>query len=425
MKENTVDTIHISVILPVYGVEAYIGDCIASLKAQRLEGLEFIFIDDCSPDRSMAQVEVFAAADPRVRMIRMPENAGPGAARNRGIAEARGEYLSFIDPDDWVDPRFYSLLWAGALAHPNCDIIKGNTIRLEARTGMYTGQWDRVNKKIREQLAQGIPLYVTSFPDHCAALYRAALFEDSSLRYGASQVAEDTTFLLCICLKTQRIAFVDDALYYYRCARPSSITQTFTKKRLTGILQSLEDKIDVLLTHELNEYAYLYLWIRFISTMDRFFFVTQNAPELQACEDRYKARLRSLAAKLPDENMLVRETVEIRILLDHDALIPLSGKQFQCERIRRWTRFIVDHPEAAGQYAEDYAVMLLQSIRMYWADPECELRKEGLFATVTPQWRSLPSGFRRKVLRTFPRMISRKMLDLLRKPFGRKQTHEK
>lgn len=415
------DTVRISVILPVFGVEAYIGDCIASLKAQSQEGLEFIFVDDCSPDRSMAQVEAFAAEDPRVRMIRMPENAGPGAARNRGIEAARGQYLSFIDPDDWVDPWFYSLLWAGAVAHPDCDIIKGKTVGI----GAHPGQRDRVNERIRDQLTRGTPLFLSAFFDHYSAIYRATLFTDPSLRYSCSWVGEDTTFLLRVCLKTQRITIIDDALYYYRYARPGSITQSCTEQRLTGILQSLEDKIDVLLTHELNEYAYLYLWIRFISTMDRFFFVTQNAPELQACEDRYKARLRSLAAKLPDENMLVRETVEIRILLDHDALIPLSGKQFQCERIRRWTRFIVDHPEAAGQYAEDYAVMLLQSIRMYWADPECELRKEGLFATVTPQWRSLPSGFRRKVLRTFPRMISRRMLDLLRKPFGRKQTHEK
>ena len=419
------EDVHISVIIPVYGVEAYIGDCIASLKAQNQEGLEFIFVDDCSPDRSMAQVEAFAAADPRVRMIRMPENAGAGPARNRGIEAARGKYLSFIDPDDWVDPRFYSLLWDGVLAHPDCDIIKGSSIFIEAYANRYVSRKNQHNERIRRQLAQGTPLYLVSFPHHSSALYRAALFEDPAVRYGASRIGQDFTFLLRVCLKTQRIAFVDDALHYYRCGRPCSTTQSWTKRRLDGNLQSLEEKIDTLAAHGLDKNAYAYIRIWFIRYMNIYFAVLENMPEARAVEDSYRNRLRMLAAKLSDEQMLVGETPEIRLHLQFGVLIPLPGKQFQCERIRRWTRFIVDHPEAAGQYAEDYAAMLLQNLRMYMTVRDCELRKEGFWASATLSWKSLPSGFRLKVSLMSLRMIARKGLRRLCRAFGKERSHEK
>ena len=104
------DEIKISVILPVYNVEPWIGDCIESLKKQRQDGLEFIFVDDCSTDNSIGVVEDWAAKDNRVRIIHNKENIGQGPSRNRGIEIARGEYLSFIDPDDWVCDVFYEKL---------------------------------------------------------------------------------------------------------------------------------------------------------------------------------------------------------------------------------------------------------------------------------------------------------------------------
>ena len=104
----------ISVILPVYNVEPYIGACIESLKRQSFRDLEFIFVDDCSTDNSVAVIEDFARTDPRVRIIRNTENLGSGPTRNRGIEAAKGEYLSFIDPDDWIAPDFYERLYAKA-----------------------------------------------------------------------------------------------------------------------------------------------------------------------------------------------------------------------------------------------------------------------------------------------------------------------
>lgn len=107
--------IKVSVILPVYNVEKFIGRCIESLKVQTLNDLEFIFVDDCGKDSSMKHVEEFAASDSRVRIIRNDKNMGAGASRNAGIEAAQGRYLSFIDPDDYISSDFFVRLYSKAI----------------------------------------------------------------------------------------------------------------------------------------------------------------------------------------------------------------------------------------------------------------------------------------------------------------------
>ena len=103
-------SVDVTVVIPVWNVGPYIGRCIESLKAQTHSSLEFIFVDDCGTDDSMAQVEAFATQDARVVILRNASNAGTGVSRNRGIEHAQGNYLSFVDPDDSLAPDFYELL---------------------------------------------------------------------------------------------------------------------------------------------------------------------------------------------------------------------------------------------------------------------------------------------------------------------------
>ena len=93
----------ISVIIPVYNTKQYLSDCLNSILAQTYTELEILFVDDGSTDGSSDLLDSFAAMDKRIRVIHQ-ENGGVCAARNRGIDEARGEYLSFIDSDDTLEP---------------------------------------------------------------------------------------------------------------------------------------------------------------------------------------------------------------------------------------------------------------------------------------------------------------------------------
>lgn len=99
----------ISVIVPIYGVEAFLSACLDSLLAQRYAHYELILVNDGSPDNSWRVMQEYAAKDSRVRIFQK-ENGGVSSARNFGLAQARGDYITFVDPDDTVDPLLLLLL---------------------------------------------------------------------------------------------------------------------------------------------------------------------------------------------------------------------------------------------------------------------------------------------------------------------------
>ena len=94
-----------SLIVPVYRVEEYLPKCVDSVRAQECQDFELLLVDDGSPDRCPALCDAYAAEDPQHIRVIHQENAGPGAARNRGIDEARGDYLVFLDSDDYLSPE--------------------------------------------------------------------------------------------------------------------------------------------------------------------------------------------------------------------------------------------------------------------------------------------------------------------------------
>ncbi|HEX5790621.1 MAG TPA: glycosyltransferase family 2 protein, partial [Luteolibacter sp.] len=106
--------IKVSVIIPFYGVEKYIEQCLESVTRQTLREIEIICIDDASPDDSATIVRRFAATDQRIRLIRNPVNRGVSVARNLGLSAARGDYLYVIDSDDFLHPEAIGKLHAKA-----------------------------------------------------------------------------------------------------------------------------------------------------------------------------------------------------------------------------------------------------------------------------------------------------------------------
>ena len=102
--------------MPVYKVEEYLRRCLDSLVRQTLEGKEIILVDDGSPDSSGRIADEWAARHPEIRVIHQ-ENAGCAAARSRGLTEARGSYVGFVDSDDWVDPEMFEKLHDAAVAN--------------------------------------------------------------------------------------------------------------------------------------------------------------------------------------------------------------------------------------------------------------------------------------------------------------------
>ena len=352
----------ISVILPVYNVAPYISACIDSLKQQRFQDLEFIFVDDCSMDDSMAFVEKFAETDPRVRILRNGENLGPGPSRNRGIEAAAGDYLSFVDPDDAIAPDFYELLYGKAVSG-NFDIVKGSRVKVDSLSGKI--QQEKINERIRYGLKHGDPLFYLFTYQHQTAIYKKALFADKTIIYGSSRNVQDTTFLLSVCKKTQNIVFEDPAVYYYS-ARSGSATSAYTEQRCRNELDGLREKIDILLKERLDRYAVRYLDVMLIGYVSN---ICRGISEGAILNDR-EAGLTGLLlrqlSRMPEWASGEKDQIELLILARYQRLIPMKNvkpEQFHYDRLQRWTDFLAEHPGLeCGRILEGYDLALFRSL---------------------------------------------------------------
>ena len=344
MNQSFPERPRISVILPVWNPGPEIDRCIASLRGQTFQDIEMIFVDDRGTDDAMERIQAAAAEDPRIRILENPENMGPGPSRNRGIEAAKGAYLSFIDPDDYIAPDFYERLYAKVISG-DYDIAKGIRIKVDLKSGDSSIQ--ELNENIQKGLNRGIPLFTLFSWQHQTAIYKKELFDDKKVRYGTSRNGQDVTFLLIVCKKARNIIFDDDAVYYY-VQRPGSQTAAFTAQRCQYELDSLSERIDFLLSENMDRYDYQYLIINLTAHISNICRVISEG----SLSDGQKAELvnflRQQIMRIPDLNQIKTGSVELKILMDHQKLIPVYNfepNEFHYDRVRCWVDFLSEHPE--------------------------------------------------------------------------------
>ena len=321
IDKETKYTSKVSVIIPCYNVERYIGRCIESLQAQTLKELEFIFVDDCSTDESMTTVEAWAAEDERVRILRNEENFGAGQSRNRGIESARGEYLSFVDPDDYVSPDFYELLYTAALADGGHDIAKGRAARVSKDNEISYEASDRLDLSIERQIAKGKPLRNLFVGDHWSAIYRHRLFENDDVRYGSSRHAQDVTFLLCVCSQTQDIVFAKEASYYY-VARDGSVDSVPNIELFESKIDALDESLVFLMKQGvLTDDDYRYLGLKLAYRYQAYRDAMESNAELAYHHPAFASRIARFIKKVPDPKRIAKQKRLLADLLEHLPLI--------------------------------------------------------------------------------------------------------
>ena len=119
--------IKVSIIVPVYNTEKYIGKCLESLIAQTLKEIEIICVNDGSTDNSLKILNYYQNKDLRIKIVNQ-KNSGPGKSRNTGIKIAKGDFIGFVDGDDWVDKNYFEKLYNAAIKY-NCEISAGDFYR--------------------------------------------------------------------------------------------------------------------------------------------------------------------------------------------------------------------------------------------------------------------------------------------------------
>lgn len=304
--------VRVSVILPLFNPGPFIDRCIESLEQQLLDGLEFIFVDDCSTDGSADKAEAWAKRDARVKILKNDENLGPGASRNLGIQAAKGDYLSFIDPDDYVSPEFFELLYAAATADSGHSIAKGCCCKIDPAENA-TGMVDyKLNKRILEYRKRGIPLFRGFTYEHQTALYHSRLFKDEGAKYGLSRKDQGyETFLLSACIHTEDIVFCPQALYYY-VQREGSIVHTFSSRRFFDELDSFEEKRSILTKRGIDEDALQYLAVKLRVYLGNYENAAKRYHVPEADREAYYRRVNSILSAI-DRSDRIKELANMNI----------------------------------------------------------------------------------------------------------------
>jgi CDP-glycerol glycerophosphotransferase len=227
----------LSVIIPVYNVERYVGACLDSLLAQQVEDFEAIVVDDGSPDGSLAIAEAYAERDPRIRIIRQP-NGGLGSARNTGIDHACGEFLAFLDSDDMVTPDGYARLLA-ALERSGSDFATGNIHRFDAGGAWQAAFVSRVYLLPRRRTHVSRFRWLLSDRMAQNKLWRRSFWDAHGLRFPVGCFHEDIHIVLSAHALARSVDVVKAPVYLYR-ERDDGVL-SITQRRAE--LRTLEDRL--------------------------------------------------------------------------------------------------------------------------------------------------------------------------------------
>lgn len=242
----------LSVVVPIYNVEKYLSKCLDSILCQTLEGIEIICVDDGSPDASGQIAEAYANQHATVKVIHQ-SNAGLGPARNTGIKNATGNYIGFVDSDDWVVPDFYSNLMQAAISSHadivvagHCDATESSILveKVHPLAGQMLDDPVKISEMRLNLFGHGLcDSTVEAFPmSSCMSIYSRKLVTENGLCF-QNVTSEDVVFNLKAYLHANSIAFTSHTGYRYRKEGQASITGSFK----VDLLSKYEELLDVLM----------------------------------------------------------------------------------------------------------------------------------------------------------------------------------
>ena len=220
----------LSIIVPVYGVEQYLAQCVDSLLCQQVDGYEMILVDDGSPDRSGEIADRYAAAYPETVRVLHIDNGGQGRARNFGLEIARGDFVGFVDSDDWVEPEMYARLLNRA-EESGADVVVCD----------FLERYEDGTEKLLPAAFQDHPLSAAG--SSCNKIFRRSLIED--LRFPEGLWYEDFYFSAVMLIRSRHTEFIQEPLYVYRRGQPSTMHNNNAAKNLDmlRVMELLEEEM--------------------------------------------------------------------------------------------------------------------------------------------------------------------------------------
>lgn len=220
----------ISFIVPIYNTEEYLDKCITSIVKQTYQNIEIILVDDGSNDRSGQICDQWAIIDARIRVLHK-KNGGVSSARNEGLKAARGEWIAFVDSDDYVDSKMCECV-AGYFDNPSIDIIAFNSNDTD-KTGTVLGFTENIQTEYLDRQSALLKLVKGDINNYLFnKVIRRNVF--TGVWFPESRVWEDMATTYRLFMRSKRIQCLDEKLYYY-VRREGSISKTINANALKDI----------------------------------------------------------------------------------------------------------------------------------------------------------------------------------------------
>ena len=220
----------VSIIVPVYNVDKYLGQCLESLVSQTLNEIEIIVINDGSTDTSWSIIQAYAKRDSRILPLNQ-SNAGVALTRKRGVFQARGEYIGFVDSDDWVDDKMFERLYDVA-KEQDADAVECN------KHGDTPTAWDGVYSQVEFLRIIAKPHLLCGRE---ASLPWNRIYRNTELLkkfdYGPPPLYEDYLFNLQFFLYVKKYVKLPDSLYHYRVV-PGSLSKRYNERTFDALKNS-------------------------------------------------------------------------------------------------------------------------------------------------------------------------------------------
>lgn len=308
----------ITIIVPVYNTEKFLDRCITSLINQTYKDLEIILVDDGSVDSSLKICKDFESKDDRIKVIHK-ENGGQGSARNLALDIASGDYIGFVDSDDFIHPRFYEILM-NLLVDKDADIVccHYQFINPDAECEFDEIDYDTILSsgtilETNEFLSQFENYYhAVSWISPCTKIYKRELFD--GVRYPQGVIDEDSYILHHIIGNSKKMFRIKTPLYYYVWSQGSTSRSDFSAKRFHKNGCNL-DRVKFFKERKMNSQVYYFERLYLIEVLKMYYNVKNNYPEFLGDYKPYlKEYKKNLKSFLSCNNRICRmERVIFRI----------------------------------------------------------------------------------------------------------------
>ena len=309
----------ISVIVPVYNVRPYLEKCFDSIARQSYQNLEIILVDDGSTDGSGELCENLSKRDGRVRVIHK-KNGGLGSARNAGMDAARGELLSFVDSDDWIEPGMYESL-SGIMCRENAQIIACGIKRV-SETGEVSYYQDNLKERsvyTREEALIELPKNERLSNSMCNKLFRRETIQ--GLHINEQIYYEDNPFTPQCIARAERIAYTAEPFYCYFERTGSISRKKFSEREFDRVTA---DRMRLEFYHEHFPQCEYAAAIAYIGSGLKIYYQSRRCQEARKRRVQLKEELKRTIRNYPDLPFTEKQRAKAKLFLASSALYTAS-----------------------------------------------------------------------------------------------------